>query len=254
MKTARKTPRQTDRRSSRTETASRGERQGPYRTQEDLIQAVNHLALVSKLPDCCGKRVLDLGCGDGRYCRYAIEHGAIACTGIDPSEERLRQAYRENGSFWTDYQCMAIDAFEPDAASYDIVISSLALHRVADLDTLFSRVARGLIPGGRFVFSLPHPFLGACRAAKDCEASPDADQTAPGYFDEGPSRAGKRTMPDTDYHRTIATLINGLASAGLTVTNLAEPEPAACLPEPLPVENPALFRPLVLIVSTVRLF
>ena len=34
-------------------------------------------ALQKILPDFQGKRVLDLGCGFGWHCQYAIEHGAV---------------------------------------------------------------------------------------------------------------------------------------------------------------------------------
>ena len=43
--------------------------------------------LKKMLPDFKGKRVLDLGCGFGWHCQYAIEHGAEHALGIDISEQ-----------------------------------------------------------------------------------------------------------------------------------------------------------------------
>ena len=44
------------------------------------------------LPDFSGKRVLDLGCGFGWHCRYAVEKGASYVLGLDPSENMLARA------------------------------------------------------------------------------------------------------------------------------------------------------------------
>ena len=45
--------------------------------------------LKKMLPDFNGKRVLDLGCGFGWHCRYAIERGATFALGIDLSGKML---------------------------------------------------------------------------------------------------------------------------------------------------------------------
>lgn len=43
------------------------------------------------LPDFKGKRVLDLGCGFGWHCQYAVENGAISAVGVDISEKMLKK-------------------------------------------------------------------------------------------------------------------------------------------------------------------
>lgn len=47
------------------------------------------------LPYFQGKRVLDLGCGFGWHCVYAIEQGAASALGIDISEKMLEEAGKE---------------------------------------------------------------------------------------------------------------------------------------------------------------
>lgn len=44
------------------------------------------------LPDFTGKRTLDLGCGYGWHCIYAVEHGAASAAGIDISHKMLEVA------------------------------------------------------------------------------------------------------------------------------------------------------------------
>ena len=42
------------------------------------------------------KRVLDLGCGYGWHCIYAMEHGASSVVGVDISHKMLEVAKRKN--------------------------------------------------------------------------------------------------------------------------------------------------------------
>ena len=62
------------------------------RSVEGLKGAGEWHVLQKMLPDFAGKRVLDLGCGFGWHCAYAIEHGATRVTGIDISEKMLEEA------------------------------------------------------------------------------------------------------------------------------------------------------------------
>ena len=50
-------------------------------------------ATLSLLPDVVGKRVLDVGCGTGRYTEWLLEHGAEV-TGFDASPQMLEHARR----------------------------------------------------------------------------------------------------------------------------------------------------------------
>ena len=68
------------------------------RSVEGLKGAGEWHVLQKMLPDFAGKRVLDLGCGFGWHCVYAIEHGATHVTGIDISEKMLEEARKRNPS------------------------------------------------------------------------------------------------------------------------------------------------------------
>ena len=43
-----------------------------------------------------GKRVLDLGCGFGWHCRYAVEQGAASVVGVDVSDYVVKQVFYES--------------------------------------------------------------------------------------------------------------------------------------------------------------
>ena len=62
------------------------------RSKKGLEGAGEWHELKKLLPDFHGKRVLDLGCGFGWHCRYALEQGAISAVGIDISQRMLEDA------------------------------------------------------------------------------------------------------------------------------------------------------------------
>lgn len=87
-------------------------------------------ALKAMLPELAGKRVLDLGCGYGWHCRYALEQGAREVVGVDISQRMLEQARCRTISERCRYLHMAMEDIDFPEACFDVVISSLALHYV----------------------------------------------------------------------------------------------------------------------------
>ena len=103
--------------------------------------------LKKMLPDFKGKRVLDLGCGFGWHCQYAIEHGAEHALGIDISEKMLEEARKRNNSPRIEYKHMAIEDFDYSPESYDVVISSLTFHYLESFPDICMKVnSRSSIP------------------------------------------------------------------------------------------------------------
>ena len=52
--------------------------------------------LLKMIPDLQGKRVLDLGCGFGWHCRYAVEKGAKSCGGRRPFRKDATRSKGQN--------------------------------------------------------------------------------------------------------------------------------------------------------------
>mgnify|MGYP000473642666 CR=1 FL=1 len=135
------------------------------RSREGLSGAGEWETLKDLLPDFAGKRVLDLGCGYGWHCIYAMEQGAMSVTGVDLSEKMLEVAREKTHFPQARYLRMPIEEINFAENSFDIVLSSLALHYVASFDAVAKRVNRCLVAGGSFVFSAEHPIFYRIRYA-----------------------------------------------------------------------------------------
>lgn len=107
------------------------------------------------------ERVLDLGCGDGRFTARLQAAGANVM-GVDRSPSMVEAARLRN-----------LIVVEADAtalpfadAAFDAVFSNAALHWIRNQDAMLREVRRVLRPGGRFVAEMGgHGNIAAIRVA-----------------------------------------------------------------------------------------
>ena len=199
------------------------------RSEHGLEAAGEWEALQTLLPDFAHKRVLDLGCGYGWHCAYALEHGAAAVTGVDISEKMLAVARKKTGVGNVSYIRAAMEDVDFPDGSFDVVLSSLALHYVASFTDMARKIYRWLAPGGDFVFSIEHPIFTAYGNQdwyRDAEGN-ILCFPVDNYFFEGVREAvflGERV---TKYHHTLTTVLDGLLACGFTLRRVVEPQPPA---------------------------
>ena len=194
--------------------------------------------LISTLTACLGERlagarVLDLCCGEGYLGRHLLAQGAGEVTGIDLSTALIDEARRRAGPLGPSYRVDDAQQLGSVAdASFDIVISQLAMMDVPDHRKLFAAARRVLAPGGGFVFSVLHPcFEGRPFHARtappyllDDAGQPTAfvirRYATEGHWDSGGDGVRGRMGA---YHRTLSTYINDLLAAGFALERLEEP-------------------------------
>src|SRR5256885_16790693 len=97
-------------------------------------------ALRALLPNLRGKNVLDLGCGFGWHCRYAREQQARWVVGVDISEKMIAQARESTNDPAIEYRRLAIEDIDFPIGTFDVVLSSLALHYVEHFDVVCRKV------------------------------------------------------------------------------------------------------------------
>jgi trans-aconitate methyltransferase len=101
--------------------------------------------LLDRLDLAPGRRVLDLGCGDGTLALAMAARGARV-VGVDASPAMVAAA-RARG---VDAHCADARELEFDG-EFDIVFSNAVLHWVRDPDAALAGIGRALVPGGRLV-------------------------------------------------------------------------------------------------------
>jgi 2-polyprenyl-3-methyl-5-hydroxy-6-metoxy-1,4-benzoquinol methylase len=215
------------------------------RTGSDWSRVYNldpaHLALVG---DVAGLRILDAGCGEGRFARMMAERGA-SVTGIDFSERMIELALAQEES-----EPLGIEYLQADMAdlgtlqsnTFDLAVAYLSLVDVPDYQRGAAEVARVLKPGGRFLFSIPHPCFttpGAEWVARLPGIVPVRDKDrlyrkVDNYFPASEVRFKMwPTAPaeTVNYHRPLSDYAHACRNAGLVIRDLIEPTPDAELAE-----------------------
>jgi 2-polyprenyl-6-hydroxyphenyl methylase/3-demethylubiquinone-9 3-methyltransferase len=101
-----------------------------------------------------GERVLDLGCGAGRFVAALTGAGADA-VGVDVAEAALERARAVAPG--ADVRLLEPDGSIPlEHGSVDLVWCSEVLEHVADVGYLLAEVRRVLRPGGRLLVTVPY--------------------------------------------------------------------------------------------------
>lgn len=221
------------------------------RSQEGLSAAGEWPVLRAMLPDLKKKRVLDLGCGYGWHCRYAAGQGAKQVTGVDLSARMLEQARSYKGDAPIHYLQQSIEAVDFPPGSFDVVISSLALHYIEDYKSVCKKIFGMLTAGGSLVFSAEHPIFTA-RAEQDWfydAAGNRLHWPVDHYQEEGCRMTRFLDHEVVKYHRTIATWMNTLLDAGFSIRQVAEPLPAQELLRHYPEMQDEARRPLFLLIA-----
>ena len=221
------------------------------RSKNGLEGAGEWHELKNMLPDFKDKRVLDLGCGFGWHCRYAVENGARSVIGIDISQKMLSEAKSKTKCGNIEYICMPIEDIDFPEESFDVVISSLALHYIKSFEDVLDRVYKCLSRGGDFIFSVEHPIFTA-QGPQDWYYDDKGNilhWPVDHYFTEGIRNAKFLGEEVIKYHRTLTTYLNSLIKIGFEITGVVEPKPAENMLNTVPGMRDELRRPMMLLVS-----
>jgi SAM-dependent methyltransferase len=177
-------------------------------------------ATLSLLPDVRGKDVLDAGCGPGWYAEWLASHGArVVAVDRSPRMVELTKArLAGRGQVITGD---ISDLAEFPGASFDLVLSCLVLHYVADLAKTFREWSRLLRSGSRTVLSTHHP------------THDQRSLLEPGYLveeviEEKWDWLGERMRY---YRRPLSSLTEPLVKAGFVIERIIEPRPSRALRE-----------------------
>lgn len=218
------------------------------------------------LLDACGPveglRVLDLGCGQGYFCRLLAAAGAQV-VGVDLSRNQVAHALRHEARRNSGTEFRVLDAAEVasecPAGHFDLATACVSFQDMPNANASALATARVLKAGGRFVFSIPHP--AACTPHREWEYDESGVKGAlkiDRYFDTGP-RVLRWDMPRLERHwetpywsRTIEEWSDILFGAGFLIRRLREPRPSADAVRKIPTLEDGLRLPSFLIFDAIK--
>lgn len=223
------------------------------RSKKGLQGAGEWSELQKILPDFHGKTVLDLGCGYGWHCKYAVDNGAGYVLGTDISHKMLETAKEINSAPQIDYRRIAMEDLNFSDNTFDVVLSSLAFHYVKDFEPLIQNISKWIKKGGEFVFSVEHPVFTAYGTQDwyyDAEGN-ILHFPVDNYYYEGRRKAVFLGEQVIKYHRTLTTYLNTLLQNGFELRHIIEPQPPE---EMMDIEGmkDEMRRPMMLLVSAKR--
>jgi len=192
-------------------------------TEQILPLAAAELASV----DGGAARVLDVGCGEGQLSRLAVDGGATAVVGVDPTRAQIAEAQRRQGG--PVYALAEAAALPFPDGWFDAVLACLVFEHIDAVDDALGEVGRVLRPGGRFLFFLNHPLLQTPGSGWIDDQILDPPEQ---YWRIGPYLIEDKTLEEVEkgvfipfIHRPLSRYVNGLVRAGLAVTGMDEPAP-----------------------------
>ncbi len=178
--------------------------------------------------DVAGVRVLDVGCGEGRFCRMLSERGA-SCVGIDPTRDLLRAA-RDHGSI-APIRAVA-EAMPLRAWSFDLAVSYITLVDIEHYREAIAEMARVLRPGGRIVVANVG-FVSASQAPNGGWLRDDAGTPLhvpiDRYLSETSAVYEWAGIKLRNWHRPLSAYISAYLRAGLILRDFLEPAPPESL-------------------------
>src|SRR3989338_38834 len=196
---------------------------GPFCPTEKELKIIDVTSIKNK-------KILELGCGGGQCSIFLSKNGAI-CSGIDISEKQIQYAKRlaKKNNVRVDYYVGSgekLNQFKDN--EFDIVLSVFAMQYINNLDKCFDEVSRILKKGGRFIFSMDHPFYSVI--------SPKTMKIESNYNHSGLNETIKTSdiIKENRWHkgnaqkfvfyfRKISDIYESLVKSGFVVEEIKEP-------------------------------
>lgn len=220
------------------------------RSREGLGGAGEWHQLQPLFPNLQGKKVLDLGCGFGWHCMYAVRMGAESVLGIDSSKRMLERAALENYDGKITYEVCGIEEYGYPRETFDLVISNLVLHYIEDLDQVYADVYKTLKKGGQFLFNIEHPVFTA--GVKEDWIYNEAGEIlywpVDHYYDTGKRETLFLGEHVVKQHHTLTQILNSLLKCGFHIEAVEEAVPPENMMH-LQGMKEELRRPMMLLVK-----
>ncbi|MCI6996318.1 MAG: class I SAM-dependent methyltransferase [Eubacterium sp.] len=186
--------------------------------------------MLKYIGDVEGKKILDLGCGEGGYSRELSKRGAQVVS-IDCSEKAIeyaRSLAKKDNLQIEHHVRNSNDLFDIESEQFDIVLCSMMLMDCEDFEGTLREVVRILKSNGRLFASVLHPcFDGNHESGIGRQGTGiDRQVVIMNYFEpkEWEAPLWKGTIPVIWRHRTLEDYVKTFIKVGLTIVDMNEPQ------------------------------
>ncbi|WP_438347999.1 class I SAM-dependent methyltransferase [Paenibacillus sp. FA6] len=171
--------------------------------------------------DVSGKKMLEIGCGNGQSLQYQGDRKASELWGMDISEKQIEKAKQHLTACGLSAKLICSPMEEEcdiPVDYFDFVYSIYAIGWTTDLDGTFYRIASYLKKDGVFIFSWSHP-IHKCVVEENNSFAFNKCYFDESWYSVSPDFCqGALTLSD----RKLSTYINALAKAGFVIEQMIE--------------------------------
>ncbi|MHB8683601.1 MAG: class I SAM-dependent methyltransferase [Dehalococcoidia bacterium] len=178
--------------------------------------------MLEQCGDVRGRRVLDSGCGEGRFCRMLAGRGAQV-VGLDLTHELVEEAGARDGAAGA-YICASAETLPFADAAFDLVVSYVTLVDIVDYAAAIRASARVLRPGGQLVVANVG-FVTASEGWQRDESGRRLYHRVDRYAEERPQVYEWAGMRIVNWHRPLSQYMRAYLGAGLMLREFLEPVP-----------------------------
>ncbi|MGO4697909.1 class I SAM-dependent methyltransferase [Paenibacillus sp. 2TAB26] len=172
--------------------------------------------------DVSGKKMLEIGCGNGQSLQYQGERKASELWGMDISEKQIEKATQHLTSCGLSAKLICSPMEEECGIPeeyFDYVYSIYAIGWTTDLESTFCRIASYLKKDGVFIFSWSHP-IHKCVVAENNTLTFNKSYFDESWYSVPLNLAGEGMLTLSD--RKLSTYVNALAKAGFVIEQMIE--------------------------------
>lgn len=179
--------------------------------------------MMARVRDRGFRRAVDIGCGEGRFCRM-LQAAGIATIGIDPTVELIETARQRDPA--GDYRIGRAEALALDDASFDLAVAYLTFIDIDDVQAAIQEAHRVLAPGGTFLIANLNSFNTA-GPPTGWTHEPDGSRRfyIDDYLDERAVTVAWKGIRIVNWHRPLQTYMQALLGVGFELRHFAEPAP-----------------------------
>lgn len=184
-------------------------------------------ALARLLPEVAGLRVLDVGCGEGRYCRLLRSRGARAI-GIDPTQALIDHAKTRDpdGEYCLGYA----ESLPFDSDLFDLTLSYLSLIDVEGDEDAIREMVRVSKSGGEIILVTISNMASTTEAWVKDAFGVKLHRTVDRYMECFHLDLEWSGLRIRNYHRPLGRTIQLFLTHGCVLTWFEEPLPESSSP------------------------